>query len=157
MTLTITLTNSPEPYIKQAILEPRLRLNQQHANWPDDERPLALLHSDPTTAEITGGLWGRTAFAQLHIEILFVPETLRGSGIGRDLIGRAEEEAVRRGCLGAWLDTFSFQARGFYERLGYTVMGAIENYPPGHCRYLLKKALEQRPSAGALVGRGQHV
>lgn len=53
----------------------------------------------------------------------------------------AEEEAVRRGCLGAWLDTFSFQARGFYERLGYSVFGVIEGYPPGHSRFFLKKTL----------------
>ena len=141
MTPTITLTDSPEPHMKQAILEPLLRFNKQHANWPDDQCPLVLLLSDPETGEIIGGLWGGTGFAQFHISTLFVPETLRGSGIGRALMGQAEEEAVRRGCLGAWLDTFSFQAPGFYEKLGYTVMGAIENFPPGHCRYLLKKPL----------------
>ncbi|MEX3946099.1 hypothetical protein AB4Y44_42815, partial [Paraburkholderia sp. BR10937] len=42
-----------------------------------------------------------------------------------------EEEACRRGCSGAWLDTYSFQARAFYERLDYTVFGTIDNYPPG--------------------------
>jgi hypothetical protein len=48
---------------------------------------------------------------------------------------------MRRGCHGVWLDTFTFQARGFYERLGYSVFGAIEDYPPGHSRHFLKKDL----------------
>ena len=42
----------------------------------------------------------------------------------------AEREAIRRGCRGAWLDTYSFQARGFYERLGYTIFGTIDNIHP---------------------------
>jgi ribosomal protein S18 acetylase RimI-like enzyme len=55
----------------------------------------------------------------------------------------AEAEAVRRKCVGAWLDTYSFQARGFYERLGYTVLGEIADYPPGHTRYFMKKSFRQ--------------
>ncbi len=51
------------------------------------------------------------------------------------------EEAARRGCRYAWLDAFSFQARGFYEKLGYTVLGTLEDSPPGHSRYFLKKNL----------------
>jgi hypothetical protein len=52
---------------------------------------------------------------------------------------QAEDEARQRLCLGAWLDTFSFQARGFYERLGYTVFGTINDFPPGHSRIFMKK------------------
>jgi ribosomal protein S18 acetylase RimI-like enzyme len=54
-------------------------------------------------------------------------------------MNEAEAEAIHRGCRGAWLDTFSFQARGFYERLGYSIFGTIENFPPGHRRFFLKK------------------
>jgi len=148
MTPIITMTDQPEPCMKQAILEPLLRFNQQHANWPDDDRPLVLLLSGPEATGISGGLWGRTGFAQLHIETLFVPESLRGRGVGRELMRQAEDEAIRRGCLGVWLDTFSFQARGFYERLGYSVFGMIENYPPGHSRFLLKKTFSPATSTG---------
>jgi hypothetical protein len=48
---------------------------------------------------------------------------------------------MRRGCVGVWLDTFSFQARGFYEKLGYRVFGEVADYPPGHTRHFLKKSL----------------
>jgi ribosomal protein S18 acetylase RimI-like enzyme len=75
----------------------------------------------------------------LHIDLLFVPEAMRGSGTGRTLMSQAEDEAIRRECRGVWLDTFSFQARGFYEKLGYTVFGEIENHPPGHSRFFLRK------------------
>jgi len=66
---------------------------------------------------------------------------MRGSGIGRRLLSEAEAEAIRRRCRGALLDTFSFQARGFYERLGYSAFGVIDDYPPGHCRIFLAKKL----------------
>jgi len=53
----------------------------------------------------------------------------------------AEQEADRRGCIGVWVDTHSFQAPGFYERLGYSPFGVIEDYPPGHSRLFLQKRL----------------
>jgi ribosomal protein S18 acetylase RimI-like enzyme len=54
---------------------------------------------------------------------------------------QAEQEAIARGCRGAWLDTYSFQARGFYERLGYAVFGILNDYPPGQKRIFLHKVL----------------
>ena len=79
-------------------------------------------------------------FSHLHVDLLFLPESLRRNGIGRQLMKDAEREAIRRGCRGAWLDTYSFQARGFYERLGYKIFGTIDDYPPGHSRIFLKKS-----------------
>jgi hypothetical protein len=54
---------------------------------------------------------------------------------------RAELYAVERGCTDAFLDTFSFQARPFYEKLGYHVFGTLENYPTGHQHYFMTKQL----------------
>jgi GNAT superfamily N-acetyltransferase len=107
-----------------------------------DARPLAVLLQDPAGADI-GGLWGRTARGWLHMDTPFVPDALRGAGLGSRLVRMAEAEAERRGNRGAWLDTFSFQARGFYERLGYSVFGTLEDYPPGHRRHYLCKRLTQ--------------
>jgi GNAT superfamily N-acetyltransferase len=84
---------------------------------------------------------GETNFAHLHVELLFVPETFRGTGLGRQMLLQAEQEAISRGCRGAWLDTNSFQARGFYERLGYSVFGILDDYPPGQSRIFLHKVL----------------
>ena len=54
-------------------------------------------------------------------------------------MAQAEAEAARRGCIGAWLDTFSFQARPFYQRHGYVVLGEIKDYPPPHSRFFMVK------------------
>jgi hypothetical protein len=54
-------------------------------------------------------------------------------------MARAEEEAIRRGCCHAYLDTFDFQAPGFYRKLGYSEWGVLEDFPPGHQRIFLKK------------------
>jgi len=70
-----------------------------------------------------------------------VAEPLRRKGIGRKLLIKAEEFAGQNGCDHIYLDTFDFQARGFYEKNGYHVFGTIENYPIGHQRYYLIKKL----------------
>jgi GNAT superfamily N-acetyltransferase len=95
-----------------------------------------------------GGLWGRTGYDWLFVELLFVPESMRGRGVGTDLMRRAEREAAARGCHGAWLDTFEFQARGFYERLGYECFGELQRYPVGSARFFLKKGLVPKDAAG---------
>jgi GNAT superfamily N-acetyltransferase len=137
----ITLAETPTRAMREAIVSPLARFNEQQAGQPEDYRPLAVLLSNADTGEVVGGLYGETMFGHLHVDLLFVPEERRKSGVGRQLIERAEEEALRRGCRGVWLDTYSFQARGFYERLGYDVFGAIEDFPPGHSRFFLRKVL----------------
>ena len=56
-------------------------------------------------------------------------------------LGLAEEQAQARGCKGVFLYTYSFQAPGFYQKHGYQLMGVLEDCPPGHQRYYLKKLL----------------
>ena len=137
----ITMTDAPDERVKASILNPLVRFNEIRSGTPMNYRPLAIFLSDPTTGEIVGGLWGEMYFSYLYIDLFFVPEPMRGTGLGRRLITQAEEEAVRRGCRGVWLDTFSWQARGFYEKLGYSVFGTIDDYPPGHQRFFLRKVI----------------
>ena len=54
---------------------------------------------------------------------------------------KAEQIALEHGCVGVWLDTFAFQARPFYEKLGYTCFGQIDDHPRGSARYFLQKRL----------------
>ena len=76
----------------------------------------------------------------LFIEWLWIDDAARG-GTGRDVMALAESHAVIQGCTKAHLDTFNFQARGFYEKLGYTVFGTLE-YPNGGVeRYYMRKNL----------------
>lgn len=58
------------------------------------------------------------------------------------MVSALEQRAPGRGCpTGAYLDTFDFQARPFYEREGYMVLGVQQEYPPGYARYYLQKSL----------------
>lgn len=136
----LILTDRHDPEATAAILDRLVAFNEAAAG-PSGFRPLQVQVRDPATGEVVGGLTGRTSYGWLFVEHLFVPGSLRGSGIGSELMARAEAEARARGCVGVWLDTFAFQARGFYERLGYRVFGTIEGYPPGHARFFLEKRL----------------
>lgn len=91
--------------------------------------------------ELLGGLFGAIWGGWLHITFLWVSESVRGQDWGSRLMAEAEAHAIEKGCVGATLETFSFQARPFYERLGYEVFGMIEDYPPAHAKYFLKKRL----------------
>lgn len=136
---TIRLSDTRDEAVRGAILAPLVAYNRAKTGR-DDPRTLVVTLED-SAQQVIGGLWGRTAYDWLFVELLFVPESLRGRGIGRDLLVRAEREAIARGCHSVWLDTFDFQARGFYERLGYTCFGELANYPAGSSRYFFKKSL----------------
>ena len=86
-----------------------------------------------------GGLVGRTWVGWLHVELLWVRE--QGRGLGSRLLARAEELAAARGCVGARVETWSFQAPGFYQRRGYRIAGEVPGHPPGAVDYTLIKEL----------------
>ena len=122
---------------RQAILDGLAAFNLSRAG-PGSRRLLCIgIEGDDGT--LTGGLYGWTIYDWLFVELLFVPEQLRGQHLGAKLLAQAEAEAQARGCIGAWLDTFSFQARGFYEKLGYELAGTIPDHPRGGARYILAK------------------
>jgi GNAT superfamily N-acetyltransferase len=75
----------------------------------------------------------------MFIDLVYLPETLRGRDIGARMMAMAEEEARRRGCRAGVLYTISFQAPGFYNRLGWRVFGEIPCDPPGTSRVFLTK------------------
>ena len=135
----LELTESADAEIRKMLFAGLAAHNRKSVAAPE-VRQLYILLRQEDRGPVIGGLMGTTAWSHFRIEALFVPDLLRGTGAGSRIMAMAEEEAIRRGCVGAWLDTYSFQARGFYERLGYSVLGEIENYPPGHTRYFMKKA-----------------
>ena len=52
---------------------------------------------------------------------------------------RLENIAAGEGCSLIHPDTFDFQAKDFYRKLGYEVFGILDGCPEWHCRYYLKK------------------
>ncbi|SUE45036.1 GNAT family N-acetyltransferase [Roseomonas gilardii] len=148
MDVQIAVTDSPAEAERETVLRGLIAFNTERAG-PLEMRPLAVILRDPGTGQPLGGLIGRTARDWFFVEMFHLPEEARGRGTGRRILIAAEEEAVRRGCRYAWLDTFSFQARGFYEKLGYSVFGTLEDYPAGHSRYFLRKTLSREPRGEA--------
>jgi len=134
----IELTDEPPSQERDMLAVPLLAYNEALLG-PSGIRPVAVLIRSQDDARLLGGLWGRTSFQRLFVELLFIPEALRGQGIGTRLLRAAEDEAKARGCLGAWLETFSPDACRFYVQQGYEVFGVIADYPPGNTRSFLSK------------------
>jgi ribosomal protein S18 acetylase RimI-like enzyme len=88
-------------------------------------------------AGIFGWTWGGTCY----IRYLFVSENMRGQGQGTRLMRAVETEAKSRGCRQIVLETHDFHAPGFYQKLGFTIVGRVANYPQGHQRLMLVKHL----------------
>jgi GNAT superfamily N-acetyltransferase len=112
-----------------------------------DYRPLAVVVSNPQTGAAVGGLFGRTSLGLLFVERFFLPEGLRGRGLGTRVLALAEEEARRRGCTCAALMTLAFQAPGFYVKQGYELAARLECDPPGATRMLMTKRLGRAEAA----------
>lgn len=102
--------------------------------------PLAVFARDADDA-LCGGALGKLNWNWLHVSLLWVAPAHRRTGLGARLLARIESEARDRGCEHAHLDTFSYQARPFYEAAGYSCFATLENYPPGHSRHFMKKDL----------------
>lgn len=91
--------------------------------------------------EILGGVLCEVYWEWLYIDLLWVKEELRGNGYGRQLMETVEKKAKESGAKNAYLDTFSFQAPEFYEKLGYQVFGELKDFPPGQDRFYMRKDL----------------
>ena len=106
---------------------------------PSKDQPVRFVARDELG--VVGGLLGHTKWSWLYVAKLWVDERGRGRGIGTQLLAAAEELARSRGCTDACLDTFEYQARPFYEKLGYQLFGTLDGYPPGFRQFYLRKRL----------------
>ena len=123
---------------KRAVLK-GLRIHNASAVGKFDHKPLAIALRDKRN--IVGGIIGDTHLAWLFVQWFWVDDKHRGKGFGSTLLGAAEDEARKRGVKNVYLDTFSFQAPKFYEKLGYREFGRLDDYPAGHFRAWMTKAL----------------
>ena len=136
---TIDVTDAPAE-ADVAVIEAGLTAYNDGFGVANDRRPLCAFVRD-AEGRVIGGATGRTDRGWLYLDCLWLPEDLRKGGLGGEVLRGAEREARARGCRRARLFTYSFQARGFYERHGYTVFGVLEDYPPGHSQIWMRKDL----------------
>lgn len=137
-TTSPVLTN-PDPRDIDFIEERLIEYNIQVTGYNDGEY-LAIFTRDEA-GQIAAGLSGFTWGGACKIEWLWVREDLRHLGLGRDLMRQAEAESIRRGCQTMLLDTHSFQAPGFYQKLGFEIVGVYEDFPKGYQQVCLQKRL----------------
>ena len=140
MNLSIADKIDQESYDK--IVEMLIAYNQSKTKDVKDaiNKPIEIL-ARTEQDEIIGGLYGRSIWGTLEIKTFVVKPENRKEGIGSKLMEEAEAEAKRRNCRFISLDTFSFQAPGFYEKLGFEKIGTETDFPKGFEKYYYRKRI----------------
>lgn len=137
----LQVLDRPDPALRAALR--RLQAGDD-ANLSGDasQHPLAVVLRAPD-GTILGGMTGHTAHGWLQVSLFALPKAQRGNGIGTRILTASHAAAVARGVVGARLATGSYQARPFYEKLGYAVFATIEDYQPGGMsRFLMAKRFD---------------
>ncbi len=154
--LTVYVDSSPGAHDCAVVIQ-GLIYHTEHESRIQKRDPalLSVFVRDPQK-RIVGGLNGMTIWGWLHVKELWVRPELRSRGLGSRIMAAAEREALLRGCHRALLDTFDFQAKPFYKRLGYRQWGELRDFPSGHARFFMAKTLtgpsENRPATRAWQG-----
>ncbi len=143
---SLKITHTPTPaereYIHQQIKAFNDDISEPHRTVrPIGPKPLAIFIKDEQE-QIVGGLIADTYWEWLDVDDFWLAELLRKQGYGTKLLAMTEAEAKKCGCKRAKLKTFSFQARGFYEKMGYRVVGQLDDYPPDQTFYWMRKDFE---------------
>ena len=124
----------------EAFLAQRIyQFNAQATGYFDGECFSAAQRSG--TGAIQGGITGYTWGGCCYVTNLWVDASERAKGLGRQLMRAAEEHARRVGCTVMFVDTHTFQAPGFYVRMGYRELVAIDDHPVGHANLVFAKGL----------------
>ncbi|MGA9574459.1 MAG: GNAT family N-acetyltransferase [Lysobacterales bacterium] len=135
--MNIEVSHEENPEVFEALISELRKFNMSHMG-NEKSKPLSVVATDDS-GNLIGGVSGRTIYNQFLIELLWVGESSREQGLGRNLMVRAESEARARGCLAAQVDTLSFQAPNFYQKLGFEIAGKVSGIPNSPERFFLVK------------------
>lgn len=91
--------------------------------------------------KLHGGVIGRLAGDSVYMEIVWNDDEVRGTGFGTRMITLVEDRARELGAREAWLYTMSFQAKPFYEKLGYSQFAELPWLEGRHARHFMRKDL----------------
>lgn len=141
--MKIELTSTPTKEDLKTISKGIQSYNQNHI--PDEvvfeeDTKFAVFAKDEDGL-VQGGIRACAFWNYCIIELLWLSEKTRGQGVGSKLMVAAEDYAKEKGFEYIRTETISFQAKPFYEKLGYTVFGVLPDHPKGHTTYCLVKKL----------------
>jgi GNAT superfamily N-acetyltransferase len=138
MTISITVEDAAEE-TRLVVNDALIAFNRAKANRPEPVWFHVMLRD--AHKRIRGGAVARLHFDVLFLDNLWIDEDLRGTGLGRALMAKYEEHGRSLGARTAWLDTMSWQARPFYEKVGYTVFGELPYANGAHTQFFMRKTL----------------
>lgn len=147
----ITIKNENDIKFKK-IIDTRLRKNNiEKCSWFKDniseDINISSVKNNNFLAfdndKLIGGAIGFVEFNWYFLDLLYIDEEYRNRNIGTNLIKEIEKFALKEHLTGVRMETWNFQAKGFYEKNGYSVFGEIKNCPPGTIDYHLKKEFKQ--------------
>ncbi|WP_419960168.1 GNAT family N-acetyltransferase [Psychrobacillus sp. BM2] len=139
MKITQQWNQEDSDFIRKKVIEYNLAKLLEDVKHPVKNISFILRNEDEI---ILGGITGTIFWYHLHIDFLWVDESLRGNGYGKQLLDNIELLARENNCNLIQLDTFSFQAPNFYQKYGYDVVGVIEDHPnKNNQQYYLTKRL----------------
>lgn len=137
--VSLTITDAPvNP--EEEILGELAAFNAAFVGEPNRSELQVTLHD--SEGKLIAGAFGFTIWNYLYIQWLWVAESHRRQGMANQLLLAAEERALERGCIGAWIDTFSDAGLGAYLKSGYEVFGELPNFAAGQSRTFLRKSLD---------------
>lgn len=126
----ISVDGEPDLIDKQVMIEGMLAYHANHGHVRKTETHSILVKNEDD--KLAGCVMVSFLWNGMSIQSLWVDEPYRGQGLGQKLMEMAEAEGIKRGCTLAYTDTFTWQAPGFYEKLGYKLYGKLEDFPEGN-------------------------
>ncbi|MBT3230143.1 MAG: GNAT family N-acetyltransferase [Candidatus Marinimicrobia bacterium] len=141
--MKIELTTNPSSKDAEFISQGLVNFNHERVKdleQDDPETKFSIFVRDDEN-NIIGGLRATCFWNALHVELVWVSKESRGSGIGTKLMKEAETFAIEHGYELSLLESASWQAKAFYEKMGYTLMATLPDFPKGYATHFLTKRL----------------
>jgi GNAT superfamily N-acetyltransferase len=137
--MTLALETDDKDEIMQALMAGMKAFNGAAVPNLNSHKVVAAIRDD--AGKVAGGVIGRLAGDSVYMEVVYTGDGIRGTGLGREMMLLAEAEAKRLGAREAWLYTMSFQAKPFYEKLGYAQFAELDWMDGQHKRHFMRKDL----------------
>ena len=130
---------TPAEEVTQAAGWLRTQLRAFNEQFLGVHQPTPIACVAKVDGEMVGGMLGTVVLDWLAVDIVYIEEAYRGTGLGTQLLMDLEAEGRRLGAKRAFVDTTSFQAEGFYTKFGYVEWGRFTDFAPGIDRIFLRK------------------